>query len=68
VERRRTESAGHYDGATIARKIDQNGRTPLPPFVLPADHQGHASVDFTRDQLIYKPRHVRVTSSSVLSG
>ncbi len=49
------------DGATIARKIDQNGRTPLPPFVAYQQIiKGLPSVDFTRDQLIYKPRHLRV--------
>ncbi len=49
------------DGATIARKIDQNGRTPRPPFVAYQQIiKGMPSVDFNSDQLIYKPRHLRV--------
>ena len=48
------------DGATITRKIDGSGRTPLPP--QPAYQQilkGIPAGDFTRDELIYKPRNKR---------
>jgi len=48
------------DGATINRLIDEHGRTPLPP--SPAYQQilhGVPAADYTRDQLIYKPRNVR---------
>jgi hypothetical protein len=48
------------DGATITRKIDGSGRTPLPP--QPAYQQilkGIPAGDFTRDELIYKPRNIR---------
>lgn len=48
------------DGSTINRLIDGTGRTPLPPD--PAYQQilkGIPAVDYTRDELIYKPRNVR---------
>lgn len=48
------------DGATIKRFIRPNGRTPLPPD--PAYQQilkGIQAVDYTRDELIYRPRNVR---------
>jgi hypothetical protein len=48
------------DGATINRLIDEHGRSPLPP--SPAYQQilhGVPAVDYTRDQLVYKPRNVR---------
>jgi hypothetical protein len=48
------------DGSTIARKIDLQGRTPRPPDVAYQQIiKGVPSVDFTRDQLIYKPRNLR---------
>lgn len=48
------------DGSTIARKIDQLGRTPKPPLVAYQQIvKGLPAVDFTSDQLIYKPRNVR---------
>ena len=48
------------DGSTIARKIDLQGRTPRPPDVaFQQIIKGMPSVDFTRDQLIYKPRNLR---------
>lgn len=49
------------DGATIKRLIDDTGRTPLPP--NPAYQQilkGVPAVDYSRDELIYRPRNVRV--------
>jgi len=48
------------DGATISRKIDLSGRTPIPP--QPAYQQilkGVPAGNFTRDELIYKPRNKR---------
>ena len=48
------------DGATITRKIDQGGRTPIPPAVAYQQVlKGMAAVDYTRDELIYKPRNKR---------
>ena len=48
------------DGATIKRVIDATGRTPLPPD--PAYQQilkGVPAVDYTREELIYRPRNLR---------
>jgi len=48
------------DGSMIKRVLDDTGRTPLPPD--PAYQQvmhGVAAVNYTRDELIYKPRNVR---------
>lgn len=48
------------DGATIKRVLDSYGRTPLPP--EPAYQQilkGVPAIDYTRDELIYRPRNVR---------
>ncbi|TDV04678.1 phage portal protein [Paraburkholderia caballeronis] len=48
------------DGATIKRFITPQGRTPVPPD--PAYQQilkGLQAVDYTRDELIYRPRNVR---------
>ena len=48
------------DGATINRLIDDTGRTPAPP--SPAYQQilkGMPAVDYSRDELIYKPRNIR---------
>ena len=50
------------DGATIKRVIDATGRTPIAPD--PAYQQilkGVPAVDYTRDQLIYRPRNVRTS-------
>lgn len=53
------------DGATITRKIDTQGRTPSPNLPPPANVayqqiiKGIPAVNFTRDQLIYKPRNIR---------
>lgn len=49
------------DGATVKRVLDSSGRTPLPPD--PAYQQvlkGMPAVDYSRDELIYKPRNPRV--------
>ena len=48
------------DGATIKRVIDEFGRTPDAP--EPAYQQilhGVPAVDYTRDELIYRPRNLR---------
>lgn len=48
------------DGATIARKIDVQGRTPLPP--SPAYQQiikGLPTVDYTTQELLYLPKNKR---------
>ncbi|MGC2697740.1 MAG: phage portal protein [Candidatus Angelobacter sp.] len=48
------------DGSTISRKIDAMGRTPAPPDVAYQQIlKGMPAVDFTADQLIYRPRNVR---------
>jgi hypothetical protein len=48
------------DGATIKRVIDDNGRTPIAPYI--AYQQVIKNVpawEFTRDELIYRPRNPR---------
>ena len=48
------------DGATITRKINSDGRTPIPPD--PAYQQyikGVPMADYTRDDLVYYPRNPR---------
>lgn len=48
------------DGATIKRVLDSTGRTPMPPD--PAYQQvlkGLPAVDYSRDELIYRPRNLR---------
>lgn len=48
------------DGATITRKIDGTGRTPQPPEVAYQQIiKGVPAVDYSRDELIYKPRNLR---------
>ena len=48
------------DGATVARKIDAMGRTPAPPAVAYQQIlKGLPAVNFTAEQLIYRPRNVR---------
>jgi len=62
---RRTRGGAIYgfepiDGATIKRVITTDGRTPAPP--LPAYQQvlkGMPAVDYTTDDIIYRPRNVR---------
>lgn len=62
---RQTLDGGLYslelvDGSTVKKLVDLSGRTPLPP--EPAYQQvlkGMAAVDYSRDELIYKPRNVR---------
>jgi hypothetical protein len=48
------------DGATIKRVLDENGRTPMPPY--PAYQQflkGVPAVDYTAEEIIYLPRNQR---------
>ena len=48
------------DGATIKKVIDEHGRTPIAP--EPAYQQilkGVPAINYTRDELIYKPRNIR---------
>jgi hypothetical protein len=48
------------DGSTIARKIDIMGRTPAAPDVAYQQIiKGLPAINFTRDQLIYRPRNLR---------
>lgn len=48
------------DGATIARKIDTQGRTPAEPAVAYQQIiKGLPAVDFMRSQLLFKPRNLR---------
>jgi hypothetical protein len=48
------------DGSTIARKIDIMGRTPAAPAVAYQQIiKGLPAIDFTRDQLVYRPRNLR---------
>ena len=48
------------DGATIKRVIDGGGRTPQPPEVAYQQVlKGVPAVDYSRDELIYKPRNLR---------
>lgn len=62
---RKTLGGGLYaleliDGATIKRVIDDTGRTPVAP--APAYQQvlrGLPAVDYTMDELIYRPRNRR---------
>lgn len=48
------------DGGSIKRVLDQAGRTPMPPDVAYQQIlKGMAAVDYSRDELIYKPRNPR---------
>jgi hypothetical protein len=48
------------DGATIKRVIDERGRTPEPPYVAYQQIiKGIPATDYSRDQLIYRPRNIR---------
>lgn len=66
VYMRRTKGKDVYsleqiDGATIAIKIDADGRTPQPPDTAYQQVlKGIPAVDFTRDELIYFPRNKRI--------
>lgn len=48
------------DGATIKRVIDERGRTPMPPDVAYQQVlKGMPAIDYTTDELIYRPRNPR---------
>lgn len=47
------------DGATIKRVIDATGRTPADGPAYQQILKGVPAVDYTRDELIYKPRNLR---------
>lgn len=48
------------DGATITRKLDDRGRTPIAPATAYQQIiKGMPAVDYTRDELLYKPRNPR---------
>lgn len=47
------------DGATIKRVIDATGRTPPDGTAYQQILKGVPAVDYTRDELIYKPRNIR---------
>jgi hypothetical protein len=48
------------DGATIKRVIDDMGRTPVPPAVAYQQIlKGLPAIDFTADELVYRPRNLR---------
>jgi hypothetical protein len=48
------------DGGTIVRKIDDSGRTPLPPDVAYQQIlKGLPAHDYSADELIYVPRNLR---------
>ncbi len=48
------------DGGTVKRVLDQTGRTPMPPDVAYQQIlKGLPAVDYSRDELIYKPRNPR---------
>lgn len=48
------------DGGTIKRVIDDWGRTPLPPVAAYQQVlKGYPAIDYTTEQLIYKPRNNR---------
>jgi SPP1 gp7 family putative phage head morphogenesis protein len=47
------------DGSTIKRVIDATGRTPIEGPAYQQILKGVPAVDYTRDELIYKPRNLR---------
>jgi hypothetical protein len=48
------------DGGTIKRVIDDMGRTPTPPRVAYQQIlKGVPAIDFTGDELVYRPRNLR---------
>jgi len=47
------------DGATIHRVIDATGRTPMDGPAYQQILKGVPAVDYTLDELIYKPRNIR---------
>ena len=59
------------EGAGITRLVDQHGWTPQPPSIAYQQlWEGFPRLDFTTDQLVYRPRNIapRNTISSYLYG
>ena len=57
---RKVERLEVIDGATIKRVIDEMGRTPCPPAVAYQQIlKGVPAIDFTADELVYRPRNLR---------
>ncbi len=61
---RRTNGGDLYsldpvDGATIFRVIDATGRTPIEGTAYQQVLKGVPAADYTREELIYKPRNIR---------
>lgn len=62
---RKNKGGGIYafepvDGSTIKRIIDGGGRTPLPPDIAYQQIlKGLPAFDYTKDELVYKPRNPR---------
>ena len=58
---KRVERFEVIDGATIKRVIDEMGRTPAPPATAYQQIlKGVPAIDFTADELVYRPRNPRV--------
>jgi len=62
---RKTNSGDPYsleilDGATIKRLLDETGRTPVEGPAYQQILKGIVTADFTREELIYCPRNLRV--------
>ena len=57
---RKVERFEVIDGATVKRVIDEMGRTPSPPAVAYQQIlKGVPAIDFTADELVYRPRNLR---------
>ena len=64
IYRRKTNGGGLYalepiDGGTIKRLIDYSGRTPVEGAAYQQILKGIPAVDYTREELIYRPRNRR---------
>jgi hypothetical protein len=52
------------DGALITRKLDGEGRTPMPPEVAYQQYiKGVPAVDYSADEIIYMPRNIRTNKA-----
>ena len=62
---RKNKGGGIYgfeliDGATVLPRINAQGRTPAPPSVAYSQvMKGMSVIDYTADELIYRPRNIR---------
>lgn len=65
IYRRPNAAGGLYaleilDGTTISRKLDETGRTPVPPSVAYQQIiKGMPASNFTFDEILYAPRNLR---------